>query len=224
MRAASPAGARTVLISHAFVAGGIESESERPLSVGGAGTVEAASLRGFNYVALGHLHRPQQAGDESMHYSGSLLKYSFSEAGQEKCLKLVEMDAQGGCSVERIPLVPPHDVRTISGFLDDLIAHPVDGAAGEDYLSVTLLDKGAVYDPMGKLRDVYPNVLEIKRPAISAEIPGAGPRIDHRKTSEIELFAGFYHEVTGEALSAEQRMAFIGITERLRRQAREASA
>jgi exonuclease SbcD len=222
IRKSRPQGVRSVLVAHAFVAGGRESESERPLSVGGAGTVEAECFAGFDYVALGHLHRPQEVANKTIHYSGSLLKYSFSETDQEKCLKLVEMDAQGACRVEIVPLVPRHDVRAISGCLDELIHNPEAGASREDFLSVTLLDTGAVYEPMGKLRAVYPNVVEIRRPAVTQAGQGPTPRVDHRRVSESELFAGFYHEVTGETLSAEQHEAFVSTVDRLRRQDREA--
>jgi exonuclease SbcD len=224
IREARPRGVRSVITTHAFVAGGRESESERPLSIGGAGTVDAARFRDFDFVILGHLHRPQQVGLETIHYSGSLLKYSFSETDQQKCLKLIDMDSRGRCSVEVVPLKAKHDVRAVSGYLDDLINHPDTLPAREDYLSVTLLDRGAVYDPMGKLRAVYPNVLEIKRDSLYVPGQGKEQRIDHRKTSEVELFADFYNEVTGERLSAEQRKVFASVVDHLRQQDREADA
>jgi exonuclease SbcD len=120
-----------------------------------------------------------------------------------------------------VPIGPRHEVRRITGHLDDLLAHPETGASRNDFISVTLLDRGAVYDPIGKLRDIYPNVLEIKRPPVSAPERGAG-HIDHRKMSDLDLFAGFYREVTGEALSSEQRKAFLGVLERVRQEEREA--
>jgi len=128
IRERHPADSRSVLLAHAFVVGGTESESERPLSVGGAGTVRASSFDGFDYVALGHLHRPQEIGGAkkartgvskkagaagarnpgaaAIQYAGSLMKYSFSEAAHQKCIKLVEMDRSGKCVVEKIPLQP----------------------------------------------------------------------------------------------------------------------
>jgi exonuclease SbcD len=219
-----PPDVRSVLIAHAFVAGGAVSESERPLSVGGAGTVEAACLEGFDYVALGHLHRPQRVGAEGVHYSGSPLKYSFSEADQPKCVKLVGLDGEGRSSVETISLTPKHDVRTITGYLDDLIENPEEGPGRNDFLSITLLDTGAIYDPMGKLREVYPNVLHLPPRAPADEAESDRPAIDHRKMTETELFTAFYHEVTGESLSAEQRKAFTGVADGLRQAAREATS
>ncbi len=94
-RAVAPAGARTVLVGHAFVAGAQVSDSERPLTVGGAGTVPASVFDGFDYVALGHLHRPQSAGADAVRYAGSLLTYSFNEVTQHKSVSIVEIGAPG---------------------------------------------------------------------------------------------------------------------------------
>jgi exonuclease SbcD len=109
----------------------------------------------------------------------------------------------------------------LTGFLDDLIRNPDEGPSRMDYLSVRLLDTEAVYDPMGKLREVYPNVLEIRLPEATAG-EDAASRIDHRKMTEIDLFTRFYHNVTGEALSAEQRKAFVRAVDLLAQEDREA--
>ena len=107
-----PEAERSILVAHCFVAGGSESESERPLSVGGAGNVSAAAFEPFAYTALGHLHRPQAAGPNAR-YSGSLLKYSFSEVDHEKSVSLVELDAAGAATVEEVSLTPRRDMRLI---------------------------------------------------------------------------------------------------------------
>ncbi|NDG62731.1 MAG: exonuclease subunit SbcD, partial [Planctomycetes bacterium] len=106
-------GQRRVLVGHAFVAGGSESESERPLSVGGSGSVAPSSYEGYDYVALGHLHRPQSVGSDRIQYSGSLLKYSFNEVDHVKSVSLVEVGQGGGVHVHRVPLVPRRDLRII---------------------------------------------------------------------------------------------------------------
>ena len=123
LRTKLPANARSVAIGHCWVTGGKESESERPLTVGGTGEVGAACFDGFQYTALGHLHRPQEVAD-GVHYSGSLLKYSFSEVDHRKSVSLVDLDATGSVEVERIPLTPRHDVRVIEGALDELLQGP----------------------------------------------------------------------------------------------------
>ncbi|MGD8627859.1 MAG: exonuclease SbcCD subunit D [bacterium] len=225
-----PGGSRSVLLAHAFVVGGTESESERPLSVGGAGTVKASVFDGFDYVALGHLHRPQEIGGTekpgaaAIQYAGSLMKYSFSEAAHQKCMKLVEMDEKGKCGIENIPLRPRRDVRSIEGYLEGLLSEGTSSPHREDYLSVGLLDEGAIYDAMGRLREVYPNVLEIRPRFPELDGRTEGPRFDHRKHSESALFEAFYKQATGEDLSGEQARAFSSIVDKLRREEREAGS
>jgi DNA repair protein SbcD/Mre11 len=224
VREVHPPGERSILIAHAFVAGGRESESERPLSVGGASTVDPACFHGFDYVALGHLHRAQSAGSDSIQYAGSLLKYSFAETDHVKSVNLIAMDAGGGCSVERISLSPRRDVRCIKGNLSDLLKGPGAGENRDDYIMATLLDMGAILDAIGQLREVYPNVLHIVRPFLTAAGQLRGPHEDHRKMDEAELFAEFFSQVTGESLTGEQAAAFTSIVGAMRRRQREVSA
>src|SRR4051794_34974326 len=119
IRSTHPPAARAVLVAHAFVAGGTGCESERPLSVGGAGTVAPDAFAGFHYAALGPLHRPQSLNGGSLRYSGSLLKYSFDETAGGKSVELVEMAADGSCRCETFPLTARRDVRRIEGLLED---------------------------------------------------------------------------------------------------------
>jgi exonuclease SbcD len=222
-RHASPQAERSVLIAHGFVAGGQQSDSERPLSVGGAEQVDAGVLTGFNYVALGHLHRPQTAGGDHIRYSGSLLKYSFSEADHVKGVNLVEMDAQGECRVEQIVLEPVRDVRRIEGYLTEILSNPEEGERAGDYLAVSLLDKGAILDVMAKLRTVYPNVLHVERPHLTLRADRRGDSVDRRTRGDWELFADFFREVTGDPPSAAHRSAYESIVEALRRSEAEGS-
>ena len=217
-----PEGERSVLVAHCFVAGGAESESERPLSVGGAGSVSAAAFAPFDYVALGHLHRPQRAGPNAR-YSGSLLKYSFSEVDHAKSVNLVELDAAGAVTVEAVPITPKRDMRLIEGALKDLLAGPAAGESADDYLLVRLTDTHALLDPMGRLREVYPHVLHLERPALerAAQAAPARPR---EGQGDPELFAAFFEQVTGEALTDEQAQAFAGLLDELRRGEREEEA
>jgi exonuclease SbcD len=226
IRARHDTSARSVAIGHAFVAGGVESESERPLSVGGAGTVDAACFDGFHYTALGHLHRPQTLGSAgTVRYSGSPLKYSFDEAGDEakKLVYVVEMNRDGACTCEGIPLTPRRDVRRVEGKMSDLLQGPQDGKSKDDYLEVTLLDDGPVLDAIGKLRDVYPNVLSIRRPERSMK-GAAGDRPDVRKMSDVALFKSFYQHVCGEKPSDEQEATFVRVVEDMQRREREGEA
>jgi DNA repair protein SbcD/Mre11 len=215
---------RSVVIAHAFVAGGVSAESERPLSVGGVDKVDAACFQGFHYAALGHLHRPQSVGAAQVRYSGSLLKYSFSEVDHRKTVELVDMDAAGACTVERVGFSPRRDVRRIEGYLEAILAGPSSGESSEDYVMVSLLDTAAILDVMGKLREVYPNVLHVERPSLDSS--GSTPvRVtDHRRRDHADLFGDFFVEVTGEALSQEQAAAYRSVVDELRRQEREESS
>jgi exonuclease SbcD len=218
-----PAGERAILMAHAFVAGGAECESERPLSVGGAGTVDAGALAGFDYVALGHLHAPQRIGGDGIRYSGSLLKYSFDEAQQAKGIYLVEMDGAGACDVRQIKLTSRRDVRRIEGTMAELLKGPGDGKSTEDYLEVTLLDDGPVLDAIGRLREVYPNVMMIRRPE-KMNGAAAGDRPDIRGKNVLELFGAFFKHVTQNELLPEQERALAAVVEETERRTREAVA
>ena len=220
-RAAHPEGARSVVVAHAFVLGGSESESERPLSVGASGAVSAALFDGFDYVALGHLHRPQQVGEARIQYSGSLLKYSFSEADHSKSVNLVELDAAGGATVERIALKPRRDLRIVEGTLDAILAAGTSDPRRDDYILARLSDTGALLDAMGKLRTAYPNALAIERPALIGDGPGRAAA-DHRRIRIPDLFASFHQETTGLPLDAAGRAVLERIVEGLEQEARHA--
>lgn len=203
-----PGSIRTVALGHAFVAGGEVSDSERPLSIGGVNTVSANYFRTFNYVALGHLHKAQSAGGEHIRYAGSLMKYSFSEANHKKSVTLVEMDALGKTKHETISLCPRRDMRRLEGFLSDILKDPGKGENREDYIMVTLKDSGAILDAIGKIREIYPNVLHIERPHLTAGSELRGPDRDHRRLGEAELFASFFEQVTGIQISSKQKKVF----------------
>jgi DNA repair protein SbcD/Mre11 len=219
-RGTIPRGERSVCVAHCFVAGGAESESERPLSVGGAAAVPGDCFAGFSYTALGHLHRPQGIGAR-IHYSGSLLKYSFSEIPHLKSANVVELDAAGLPEIERVPLVPLRDLRLLEGELAALLEGPRPGENPEDFLLVRLADTRALLDPMGRLREVYPNVLHIERPALAQ--PGEHALRAHRQAGgDRELFGAFFEQVTGTALSGAQQAAFTEVYDGLLRTEREA--
>ncbi len=220
-----PRGARALAVAHCFVAGGTASESERPLSVGGAGAVDPSVFEGFHYVALGHLHRPQRCGGNGhVRYSGSLMRYSFSEVDHDKAVLAVEMGPDGACSVTEVALSPLRQVRRVRGLLADLLAEAADGPGRDDYLMVTLDNREPVFDAMGKLREVYPNVLHVERPLMAGGSHSSAERLDHRRLGELELFEAFFRQVTDEELTAEQRAAFVRIAEGVRRQQQELDA
>ncbi|MBM3147246.1 MAG: exonuclease SbcCD subunit D [Actinobacteria bacterium] len=238
-RASSPAAGssrvRCVLVTHAFAAGGLTSESERPLTVGGSGAVPVPLFRGFDYVALGHLHRPQwiRADDlpdpaPRVRYSGSPLAYSFDEAGREKSLSLVELGpptAGGGpaeLTVEAVPLRPRRNVRRVAGTLSELLAMSVADPARDDYVEAEIRDQGPVFDAMGRLREAYPNALSVVLPQLAAAVGERRTRPDPKRAGDLELLTAFFEHVCGEGPTEQERAAFTEVADDLGRRERQA--
>ncbi len=209
---------RNVLVSHCFVDGAIESESERPLSIGGSDRVSHEHFLNFDYVALGHLHQPQKKGEEYIRYSGSLMKYSFGEQNQKKGFTLVEIDQNGFVSAEHVDLAAPHEMRIVEGELEQVIEQGKTDPKNEDYLLVRLMDKHAILNPMEKLRTVYPNVLHLEKPGmlIGVEQEMAQAKLAR---SEIDMFRDFFSEAQDSQLSQEQDQAISDIIKQLSQQA-----
>lgn len=193
---------RSVVMAHAFVVGGMASESERPLSVGGTGAVGADVFDGIDFVALGHLHRPQAMADGRINYAGSLLKYSFAEAEHEKSVSIIEIEADGTARNTRIALPPRRDLRILTGSLAEIIGRADNDPGRNDYVLARISDTGAILDAMSKLRSAYPNALSIERPQLTGAATGIGAGTDHRKVGTEELFGTFYREMTGLDLDA----------------------
>lgn len=204
--------ARNVLIAHQFVVSG-ETTPERcdseTIYVGGVDSVSAGLFDAFDYVALGHLHGEQSIGRETVRYSGSPLKYSFSEVRQQKGALCVTMGEKGSVTVEKIPLTPLHDMREIRGPIDRLLA-PETAAMGdpEDYLHVTLTDT-AVMDAAARVRQVYPNLMKLDFDNAMTRSRGAlGTPELQEKQAPLALFAAFYEQQNQEPLDGE-KLAYV---------------
>jgi len=208
---------RTVVVSHCFLDGGDESESERPLSVGGADRVSITHFEPFNYTALGHLHAAQHKGANHIRYSGSILKYSFSEVQHKKSVARVQMDADGVCEVDCIALKPRHDMRVIEGELDDILAQAGNDPGAQDYVQIRLADRHAILDIMAKLREVYPNVLHLERPGLLQEEALNALDKQRIKQGEMIMFGDFFEQVGGGALNEEQTIVIKEVIEQARR-------
>ena len=220
-----PKGCRSVAVAHAFIAGGASSESERPLSVGGSDSVHSACFAPFSYTALGHLHAPQQAGAPNIRYAGSLMKYSFSEAAQRKGATVVDLAADGSVTIEEVALAAPHDLRVVRGTLEEILEDRARFPKSEDYTAVALMDKGPVLDAHGKLRTIYPNVLQVMRPGLM-EQAGTVREQGRKKLDRPDdvLFGEFFADMTGEALDEAQKKELSDVLEALLREEREAKA
>lgn len=214
--AASAGHMRRVAVAHTFVAGGQGSESERPLAVGGTASVPAGLFSAFNYTALGHLHRPQHMGNGAA-YSGSLMKYSFDEAGHRKSAAIVEVDGLGAVTTELVELKPRRDVRCIRGTLEELIKSAEGDLGRDDWVKATLTDEGALFDAMGQLRRAYPNALEIEREFMTAGSAVKGVSGDYRKFTDFELFCDFYSQVMGKPVGEGSLPALRAILDEVRK-------
>ncbi len=206
VRAASPHGARSVVLAHTFVTGAKASESERPL-VGGLASVERRTFDGVSYAALGHLHRPQTIHDERIRYAGSLMRYAFSEADQDKSVSMVEIDLAGEVTVREIPLTAKRDLRCLSGSLQQVLGAAALDPRYLDYLEITLTDTKPVFDAMRRLREHYPNVLHIRRAETELDTTSTVRR-DLSRMDDRELLNDFYQHVVGLPLSSAQRSLY----------------
>ena len=206
-----------VAIAHCYLSGGESSESERPLAVGGVEYVSPQLFEGFSYTALGHLHGPQFRGAEKIRYSGSPLKYSFSEERQNKSVTLIDLLPQQDISIKKIPVKPIRNMRTLHGSLDSLLSAGNSDSKREDYLRIQLTDTHAILDVMSKLREVFPNVLHLERPGLLVHRLLKNDR-EQLKKGELSMFRDFYQQITSENLSTEQDQIISQEIEQLHRE------
>lgn len=199
---------RNVLITHQFVTGAELSESE-DISAGGSESVPADIFSDFDYTALGHIHRPQNIGSERIRYCGTPLKYSFSEADQQKSVTVVTLGKKGELDVKTVPLTPLHDMVELKGSYDELTdkAFLESGGHGEDYVRLTLTDEEDVPDALAKLRLRYHNLMRLdydnKRTRKDALLPNSE---ETEEKPPIELFAEFFELRNNQPMSGEQRL------------------
>ncbi|MGE8203954.1 exonuclease SbcCD subunit D [Heyndrickxia sp. NPDC080065] len=208
-----------VFIGHAFVIGGKTSDSERILSVGGSGCVSMDCFQPFSYTALGHLHSPDAIKHQTIKYSGSLLKYSFSEVNQRKTVSIVNIEPNGELTIEERSLTPKQDMREITGYLEELLDPAFySKQKTDDYLKVVLHDEGAILDPINKLRQVYPNILHLEKKIDRKDMKEKTSLTTMQKQSktELALFEEFYHEITTSEFSQEKRDLMTSIIDHVK--------
>ena len=197
---------RNVLVTHQFVTGAERSESEE-VSLGGTDNVDASVFDGIDYVALGHIHGPQNIGSERIRYCGTPLKYSFSEADHSKSVTVAELRKKGTLEIHTVPLIPKRDLRELRGSYLELTARSnYAGTDTEDYLHITLTDEEDIPDVAAKLRVIYPNLMKLdydNRRTRSQTAVGAAEDVE-RKTP-LELFGELYEKQNGTTLTEEQK-------------------
>ena len=201
---------RNILITHQFVTGAIRSDSE-DVSVGGSDNVDVSVFDSFDYVALGHIHSPQNCTSERVRYCGTPLKYSFSEAKDNKSVTVVELAEKGSLSVKTVPLIPMRDMVEIKGKYNEIMLKSFyeNTSYQEDYIHITLTDEEDIVDAIGKLRTVYHNLMKLdydnKRTRSVSQVDGA---VDVETKTPIELFSDFYELQNNQPMSDEQK-AFV---------------
>lgn len=209
-------GKRNVVLSHQLVTayGTAPDRADDEIKLGGMDNVDVSVYDAFDYVALGHVHRPQRVGRDTVRYSGSPLKYSFSEARYDKSAALIELgekkpgDDVGECvSFELIPLVPLHDVREVRGTLADVLAMGTALDASQDYLHITLSDEHPQLDAMAKIHEVFPNamMLDYDNVTVLIDRPQTQLTADPDSMDTLDLFSAFYESQVGNPLDNEQR-------------------
>ena len=209
--------ARNILITHQFVTGAFRSESEE-ISVGGTDNVDASVFEGFDYVALGHIHSPQNCGSERIRYCGTPLKYSFSEAKDQKSVTVVELGEKGSLTVRTVPLIPKRDMVEIKGSYEEITLKSFyeDTTYQDDYLHITLTDEEDVVDAIGKLRVIYRNLMKLdydnKRTRSAARVEGAE---DVETRSPLQHFASLYELQNNQAMNDEQKKFMEALIEQI---------
>lgn len=195
-----------VLLTHQFVTGAQKSDSE-DISVGGSDNVDVSVFDGFDYVALGHIHRPQNIGSERVRYCGTPLKYSFSEAKQEKSVTVAELNGKNFLNVRTVPLVPLHDMCEIKGKYAEITLKSFYEKTSytQDYMHITLTDEDDIPDAIMKLRTIYCNLMKLDydnaRTRHSAEVNGV-QAVENK--SPFQLFSDFFELQNGSEMSSEQ--------------------
>ena len=196
---------RNILVAHQFVTGASRCESEE-VTIGGLDNVDASVFAAFDYVALGHIHSPQSIG-ETIRYCGTPLKYSFSEAGQEKSVTVVELSEKGSLQLRTIPLKPLHDLRELRGRYGELTARSFyEGTPTEDYLHIVLTDEEDVLGAAEKLRTIYPNLMKLSydnRRTRSDRVLESASGAEEK--SPLELLSELYRLQNNQEMSEEQQ-------------------
>lgn len=212
---------RNILVTHYFVTnngkGPELSDSEQDLCIGGVENVDVSCFGGFDYTALGHIHGPQRIMKDTVRYAGSPIKYSFSEVFHKKSVTIVEIAEKGNIKCKVRQLKPMRDMRKIKGRLKELLdENIIDKENREDYIQVTLTDINELIDPMGSLRTVYPNIMQIvfeKNTMIHEKISESRENI--KSKNKMDVFKGFYESVTERKLDEDRLKIMEDIIEKM---------
>lgn len=197
---------RNLLIAHQFITGAERSDSEE-VSVGGLDNIDANVFDAFDYVALGHIHRPQKVGRETIRYCGTPLKYSFSEVNHKKSVTVVTMEGKGNITIDTVALTPKYDMRKIEGSYDEITwKKNYENTDTEDYMHITLKDEEDILDAIGRLRSIYPNIMKLEYDNARTRTHQEVDFDEHvEQKLPIQLYQEFYQMQNNQDLSDEQQ-------------------
>lgn len=197
-----------VLIGHMTVQGGTRSDSERPISIGTVESVEQDVFAPFNYVMLGHLHHPFSIDSEFIHYSGSLLQYSFSEVNQPKGYRMLLIDEMEQQQLF-IPLEPKRQLEVVEGDYEAAIQENIPLKNKENYIHFKLKNMTHVTDPMMHLKQIYPNTLSLTNVSFNFETASVENNTELRELNDSEIINNFYQSMTDSTLSELQHKKIV---------------
>ncbi len=190
---------RNIIMVHQFVtAGNVKPErtESEVLSLGGIENVDVSNFKSFDYVAIGHVHRPQKIGRDTARYAGTILKYSFSEINHNKSIPIIDIKEKGNITINLLPLKPLRDMREIKGPIEELIKEENYKEGNlEDYIKAIITNEEPVYDAIGKIKKIYPNTLKLEiqnSKTINSNTEQNINLEEVKKKSELELFSDFY--------------------------------
>ncbi|MGP1512922.1 MAG: exonuclease SbcCD subunit D [Gemella haemolysans] len=205
-----------IIVAHTFVSGGLETDSEREISVGTVENVAIEIFEKFDYVALGHLHNPNAIKEERIKYSGSPMAYSFSEATQTKGMRLVKLTKEI-FTEEFISLEQKRKLHNISARYEEVFTKEFQQNfdCKNDYFSMELSGLEGVTDPLPRIKEYYPNTLILKQKRNNNSNIEMKLDKEMLTKSPLELIEGFYSEQTGSELTVGQKQVLVNIIDKV---------
>ncbi len=207
---------RNILISHQFVTNAgrePETSESEAIRIGGLDNIDVSAFDSFDYVALGHIHRPQKVGRETVRYCGTPLKYSFSECNHKKSVTMVEIKEKENITITKLPLNPLKDMKIFKDTLENLINNTEYTKHSDDYIYAIITDEKDLFDPIGQLRSVYKNILllEIENTKSQYLDHEVGYSSDVKEKDPLDLFKEFYYIQNNEDMSEVQEKIILEI-------------
>lgn len=215
---------RNIILTHQFVTcigEEVERTDSETISLGGIDNVDISNYDKFDYVAIGHVHRPQRIGRDTARYAGTMLKYSFSEVNHKKTIPIIDFKEKGNINIKLVELTPLRDMREIKGPIEELTKKEnYKNTNTEDYIKAIITNEEPVYDAIGQIRKVYPNVLKLEiqnsKSSVSQNDEKEKELQNIKNKSEVELFNEFYKFQNYTELNDEQTQVIENIVREIK--------